>query len=132
MVITATNAFEEILDDTWHKPDKIWVDKSSEFYKRSMKSWLQDNNVEMCSTQNEGKSVVVERFFRTLKNKMYKYMTSILKNKYVDKLYNIVDEYNNTYHITIEMKTVDVKSSANFNFNKRIIRKILKLKLMTM
>ena len=96
-----------------------------------MKSWLQDN-VEMCSTQNEGKSVVVERFFRTLKNKMYKYMTSILKNKYVDKLYNIVDEYNNTYHITIEMKTVDVKSSANFNFNKRIIRKILKLKLMTM
>ena len=86
----------------------------------------------MCSTQNEGKSVVVERFFRTLKNKMYKYMTSILKNKYVDKLYNIVDEYNNTYHITIEMKTVDVKSSANFNFNKRIIRKILKLKLMTM
>ena len=77
-----------------------------------MKSWLQDNNVEMCSTQNEGKSVVVERFFRTLKNKMYKYMTSILKNKYVDKLYNIVDEYNNTYHITIEMKTVDVKSSA--------------------
>ena len=97
-----------------------------------MKSWLQDNNVEMCSTQNEGKSVVVERFFRTLKNKMYKYMTSILKNKYVDKLYNIVDEYNNTYHITIEMKTVDVKSSANFNFNKRIIRKILKLKLMTM
>ena len=97
-----------------------------------MKSWLQDNNVEMCSTQNEGKSVVAERFFRTLKNKMYKYMTSILKNKYVDKLYNIVDEYNNTYHITIEMKTVDVKSSANFNFNKRIIRKILKLKLMTM
>ena len=97
-----------------------------------MKSWLQDNNVEMCSTQNEGKSVVVERFFRTLKNKMYKYMTSILKNKYVDKLYNIVDEYNNTYHITIEMKTVDAKSSANFNFNKRIIRKILKLKLMTM
>ena len=85
----------------------------------------------MCSTQNEGKSVVVERCFRTLKNKMYKYMTSILKNKYVDKLYNIVDEYNNTYHITIEMKTVDVESSANFNFNKKI-RKILNLKLMTM
>ena len=64
----------------------------------------------MYSTHNEGKSVVVERFIRTLKIKIYKYMTSILKNVYVDKLGDTVDEYNNTYHRTIKMKPVDAKS----------------------
>ena len=51
-----------------------------------MKSWLQDNDIGMCSIHNEGKSVVAERFIRTLKNKIYKYMTSILKYVYIDKL----------------------------------------------
>ena len=55
---------------------------------------------------NEGKSVVVERFIRTLKTKIYKYMTSISKNVYIDKLDDIVNEYNNTYHRTIKMKPV--------------------------
>ena len=57
---------------------------------------------------NEGKSVVVERFIRTLKTKIYKYLTSISKNVYTDKLDDIVNEYNNTYHTTNEMKPVDV------------------------
>ena len=56
----------------------------------------------MYSTHNEGKSVVAERFIKTLKNKIYKYMTSISKNVYIDKLEDIVDEYNNTYHKTIK------------------------------
>ena len=56
----------------------------------------------MHSTHNEGKSVVAERFIKTLKNKIYKYMTSISKNVYIDKLEDIVDEYNNTYHKTIK------------------------------
>ena len=56
----------------------------------------------MYSMHNEGKSVVVERFIRTLKNKIYKYMTSISKNVYIDKLDDIVDKYNNTYHSTIK------------------------------
>ena len=47
--------------------------------------------------ENEGKSAVAERFIRTLKNKIYKYMTSISKNVYIDKLDDIVNEYNNTY-----------------------------------
>ena len=63
----------------------------------------------MCSIHNEGKSVVAERFIRTLKNKIYKYMTSIPKNVYIKKLDNVVDEYNNIYHRTIEMKLIDVK-----------------------
>ena len=71
-----------------HKPCKIWVFEESEFYNRSIKSWLQDNYTEMYSTVNEGKSVVAERFIRTLKNKFYKYVTSIIKNVYIDKLDN--------------------------------------------
>ena len=57
----------------------IWVDKGSKFYNRSMKLWLEKNDTEMYSTHNEGKSVVVERFIRTFKNKVSKYMTSIPK-----------------------------------------------------
>ena len=64
-----------------------------------MKSWLEKNDIEMYSTHNEGKSVVVGRFIRTLKNKIYKCMTSI-SNVYIDKLDDIVNEYNNTKHKT--------------------------------
>ena len=84
------------------RPNKIWVDKVSEFYNNSFKEWLGDNGIEMYSTNNEGKSVVAERFMRTLKNKIHKYMTSISKNVYSDKLYDIIDEYNNTHHRSIE------------------------------
>ena len=61
---------------------------------------------------NEGKSVVSERFIRTLKTNIYKYMTLVSKNVYIDQLDNIVDEYNNTYHRTIKMKPVDVKDNT--------------------
>ena len=61
-----------------------------------MKSWLEKNDIEMYSTHNEGKSVVAERFIRTIKSKIYKHMTSISKNVYIDKLDEIVNEYNNT------------------------------------
>ena len=61
-----------------------------------MKSWLEDNGMEMYSTHNEGKSVVAERSIRNLKNKICKYMTSLSKNMYIDKL-DIVNNYNNTY-----------------------------------
>ena len=71
-VVTTIHAFQNILDESKRKPNKIWVDKAIEFYKRSMKSWLQENGIEMYSTYNEGKSVVAERFFKTLKNKICK------------------------------------------------------------
>ena len=63
----------------------------------------------MHSTHNEGKSVVAERFIRILKNKIYKYMTSVSKNVCIDKLDDIVNKHNNTYHSTIKMKPVDIK-----------------------
>ena len=60
------------LDESNRKPNKIWVDKGIEFYNSEMKSWIQKNVIEMCSTHSEGKSVIAERFIRTLKNKIYK------------------------------------------------------------
>ena len=66
----------------------------------------------MYSIHNERISVVAEIVIRTLKNNIYKYMTSISKNVYIDKLDDIVDEYNNTHHRTIKMKPVDVKENA--------------------
>ena len=65
------------------------------------------DNIEMYSIHNEGKSVVAERFIRTLKNKIYKYMTFISKNLCIDKLNDIVNEDNNTYHRTIKTKPAD-------------------------
>ena len=83
--ITITNAFQNFLDESSRKLNKIWVDKSSEFYNRPIISWLQDNNIEMYSVRNEEKSVIAERFVRTLRNKIYKHITSISKNVCIDK-----------------------------------------------
>ena len=111
------------------KANKIWVDKGSEFYNASYKKWLQDNDIVMYSTNNEGKSVVAERFIRTLKSKIYKHMTSISKIVYVDKLDDMVNEYNNIYHTTIKMKPIDVKIIHILILMKKLMIKILNLKL---
>ena len=83
----------------------------------------------MYSTNNEGKSVVAERFIRTLKSKIYKYLTSISKNVDVDKLNAIVNKYKNTYHTTIKMKPIDVKGNTYINTNKEINYKDPKFKV---
>ena len=88
--ISITDTFQNILDESGRKLNKIWVDKGSEFYNKSLKSWPQNNNVEIYSTHNEGKSVVAERFIRTLKSKIYKHLTLISKNVYIDQLADIV------------------------------------------
>ena len=85
-----------------------------------MKSWLEKNDMDMYSTHNEGKSVVAERFIRTIKNKIYKHMTSIPKNVYIDKLDDIVNEYNNTKHRTTKMKPIDVKDNTYIDFGKEV------------
>ena len=72
----------------------------------------------MYTTYNEGKSVVAERFIRTLKNKINKYMTSILKNMYIDKLDDIVNKYTNTYNSAIKVKPDNVKSNTYIDFSK--------------
>ena len=74
------------------------------------------NNIEMYSTYNEGKSVVAERFIRTLKNKIFKHMAAVSKNVYFDVLDNIVNKYNNTVYRSIKMKPIDITDSyAEYN-----------------
>ena len=100
----------------------MWVDQDSEFYNKSFKDFLKINNIEMYSIYNEEKSVVAERFIRTLKNKIFKHMTAISKNIYFDVFDDIVNKYNNTVHRVIPM----------LNTMKILIKKILNLKLVTM
>ena len=103
---SVVNAFQKILDKS-----------GSEFYNHSFKKWLEDNDTTMYSTYSEGKSVVAERFIKTLKNKLYKHMTAVSRNVYYDVLDDIVEKYNNTWHSTIKMKPKDVKDN---NFTKYV------------
>ena len=78
-----------------------------------MKSWLQDTDIKMYLTHNERKSHVAEKFITTLKNKIKKYMTYVSKNVYINKLDDIMNKSNNTYHSTIKVMLVHVKSNTN-------------------
>ena len=109
--ISILNAFNKIIKQYNRKPNKIWVDQGGEFYNNIFKKWLSDNDIIMYSTYNEGKSVVAERFIRTLKSELYKHMTVIGKNVYHDVLDDVVNKYNNTKHSTIKMKPIDVKNN---------------------
>ena len=122
--ISIVNAFNKIIKQSNRKPNKIWVDQGGEFYNNVFEKWLSDNDINMYSMYNEGKSVVAERFIRTLKNKLYKHMTATGKNVYYDVLDDLVNKYNNTEHSTIKMKPIDVgdttKSSSLERNNKRV------------
>ena len=83
----------------------------------------------MYSTFNEGKSVIAERFIRTLKNKIYKHMTAISKNVYYDALDDIVNKYNNTVHRTIKMKPIDVTNDSFAEYNEESNKKDPKFKI---
>ena len=109
--ISIVNAFNKIIKESNRKQNKIWVDQGREFYNNVFGKWLLDNDINMYSTYNEGKPVVAERFIRTLKNKLYKHMTATGKNVYYDVLDDVVNNYNNTKHITIKMKPIDVKNN---------------------
>ena len=111
--ISILNAFDKIIKHYNRKPNKILVDQGGEFYNNIFKKWLPDNDIIMYSTYNEGKSVVAERFIRTLKSKLYKHMTAIGKNVYYDVLDDVVNKYNNTKHSTIKMKPIDVRDNNN-------------------
>ena len=113
--ISIVNAFDKIIKQSKRKPNKIWVDQGREFYNRVFKKWLSDNDIIMYSTFNEGKSVVPERFIRTLKNKLYKHMTASGKNVYYNVLDDAVNKYNNTKDSSIKMKPIDLRDD-----NKRL------------
>ena len=114
--INIVNGFKKIISEG-RKANKIWTDQGSEFYNNSFKDFLKINNIEMYSTYNGGKSVVAERFIKTLKNKNFKHMTAISKNIYFDALDDIVNKYNNTVHRTIKMKPIDITSDSFAEYN---------------
>ena len=121
------NAFRKIVSKG-RKPNKIWVDQGSEFYNNYFEDFLK-NHIEMYSTYNEEKSVVAERFFRTLKNKIFKHMAAISKHVYFDVLDDIVNIYNNTVHKTIKTKPVDVADDSYAEYNEDFNKKYLKFKV---
>ena len=102
-----------------------WVDQDSEFYNNYLKDFFKIINIEIYSTYNDGKSVVAERFIRTLKNKVFKHMTAKSKNVYFDVLDDIVNKYNNTVHRTIKLRPIYVTDNSyvecNEDFNKKKI-----------
>ena len=127
--ITIVNVFQKTLDNSTRKPNEIWVDKGSEFYNSSFYIWLKDNDIEMYSTHIEEKSSIPERFIRTLENKIYKHMTVVSKNVYIDKLDDIINEYNNKYHRTIKMKPIEVKDNTYIDSIKEVNDKDPKFKV---
>ena len=114
------------------KPNKIWVDQDSEFYNNSFKDFLKINKIEMYLTYNEWKSIVPERFIRTLKNKIFKHMTGISKNVYLDVLYDIVNKYNNKFIELLKWNLLTLHMILMLNTMNILIKRILNLKLVTM
>ena len=123
------NAFRKILDKPGRKPTKIWVDQGSQFYNGNFKKWLGNNDISMYSPYNEGKSIVAERFIRTLKNKLYKYMTAVSRNVYYDILDTIIEKYNNTWHSSIKMKPKDVENDNSTEYVEESNKKDPKFKV---
>ena len=126
--ISIINAFQKIISEG-RKPNKIQVVQGSKFYNELLKRFLKINNIEMYSTYNEGKSVVAERFIRTLKNKIFKHMAAVSRNVYFDVLDIIVDKYNNTVYRSIKMKPVDVTSDFYSEYNEDANEKDTKFKV---
>ena len=93
---------------------------------------MEINNIEIYLTYNKGKSVVTERFIKTLKNIIFKHMIAISKNIYIDALEDIVNKYNNTIHRTIKMNPIDVTCDSYAECNENSNKKILNLKLVIM
>ena len=115
--ITINNDFQKVLDESKRKPNIIWIDKGSKSYNRTMKSEIEESEIEMYLTHDEGKSFVAGRFIKTSKNEIHKYMTSISKNMYIDKL-NIVNKYNNIYHTTIKKNPPALNQAYILTLNK--------------
>src|SRR6267154_2120281 len=95
------------------KPKKIWTDAGKEFVNKYFKEFLAKNEIELYQTFNEGKAVVIERFNRTLKEKMYRYFTETDSNQYLDILPKLISDYNHTFHSTIKMTPTEGSKQKN-------------------
>ena len=89
---TALKAFMEIVNESNRKPHKLWVDQGREFYNKLMQEWLDNKDILLYSTNNEGKSVIPERFIKTLKSKIHKNITANNSKSYLSFLNKLVDK----------------------------------------
>ena len=127
---TITDAFSKIIIQ--RQPIHLQTDKGSEFKNKLFQSFLEDHKIKFYTSENsEIKAAVVERFNRTLKNKMYRYFTFKGKRRYVDVLADLVHSYNNTFHTSIKMSPVEVSVQNESEVDRRLYppKKKLKFKL---
>ena len=106
-------AFDLIFKKNKRKPEKLWTDKGSEFISKHFNTLLKKHNITLYHTQNEEKSSVVERWNKTMKNKMWKMFSANNNTVYWDKLDKLVDDYNNSYHSSIEMTPTEASLKEN-------------------
>jgi len=106
---SVADALKNIFKKSKREPEKLWTDKGREFYNKHVK----ELGVELYSTENEEKSSVVERWNRTMKEKMFKYFTANNTNKYIDVLDDFVEGYNNTRHSSMKMTPVEASKKEN-------------------
>ena len=107
------NAFDSIFKSSKRIPKKLWCDSGKEFYNSTMKQFLKQHNIELYSTMNEGKAVVIERFNRTLKQMMYKQFTVNGDKKWVKLLPSLLKTYNNKVHSSINMTPTEASNNPD-------------------
>jgi hypothetical protein len=109
---TTLEALKKIIKDSGRKPEKIWSDAGGEFVSKEVKKWLDENNITLYHTYSENKSSIVERFNRTLKNRMWVMFTENQDHRYIDDLQTLIKNYNNTIHRTIGMTPTQASLKA--------------------
>ena len=112
---TVKTALEKIITESGRTPDHLWVDEGGEFYNKTMKAYLNKNNIIMYSTYSENKSAVVERFNRTLKTNMWKRFTAENTRKWIDMLPKLLSDYNNRKHSSIKMSPIKASEQSTLN-----------------
>ena len=108
---TVAEAFKTILKEG-RKPEKLWTDKGTEF-KKKFNDLLKTYNIELYHTENEEKSSIVERWIRTMKDKIWKYFTDSRTIRYIDVLPDLLEDYNNTVHSSTEFTPVEASKNKN-------------------
>ena len=110
---TVSKAFDEMFETSKRKPKILWSDKGSEFISKHFKEFLKKKDIKIYHTENEKKSNVVERWNKTIKNKMWKMFSANNNTVYWDKIDKLVDDYNKTRHSSIKIKPVDASKKEN-------------------
>ena len=110
---SVSKAFTEIFKKSKRKPSMLWTDKGSEFISKHFKEFLNKTGIKIYHTENEEKSSVVERWNRTMKNRMWKIFTANNSTVYWDKIDKLVDDYNNTKHSSVQMTPNEASKKEN-------------------